>query len=66
MKFSGDLVLAVMDEDGESQLYSSILEINQIDNSWKAGVPTISMQKNMNDSSGKMQRLRLNIQMPGV
>ena len=27
VKFGGDIILAVMDEDGVSQVYSSILEI---------------------------------------
>jgi hypothetical protein len=30
-------------------------------NSWRAGVPTISMQKYLLDGSGNMERLRLNI-----
>ena len=34
--------------------------------SWRAGVPTISMQKHFYDGSGKLERLRLNILLPGV
>lgn len=66
MRYGGDLIIAVMDEDGFSQVYSSIVEINAMQNSWTAGVPTISMQKFLLDGSGKMEQLRLKIDMPGV
>lgn len=39
--YKGDLIIAVMDEDGVSQVYSTIKEINEMQNSWTAGVPTI-------------------------
>lgn len=64
--FKGDLIVAVMDADGVSQVYSTIKEINVMQNSWKAGVPTISMQKTLLDGSGKLESLRLNVEMPGV
>ena len=41
--YGGDLIIAVMDQDGVSQVYSTIKEINEMQNSWSAGVPTISM-----------------------
>lgn len=66
MRYSGDIIIAVMGEDGSSQVYSSIVEINAMQNSWTAGVPTISMQKFLLDGSGKMEQIRLNIQMPGI
>ena len=66
MLFKGDLILAVMDSDGESQVYSTVKEINEMQNSWKAGVPTISMQKKFLDGSGKLEEIRLNVIMPGV
>lgn len=66
MIFTGDLILAVMDENGQSQVYSTHREINEMQNSWSAGVPIISMQKYQHDGSGKLERLRLNIQLPGI
>lgn len=65
MLFSGDLILAVMDEDGVSQVYSTIREINEMQNSWSAGVPTIAMSK-YHGSDNKLNKLRLSVQMPGV
>lgn len=34
--------------------------------SWRAGVPFITMQKYQIDGSGKLERLRLNIDLPGI
>jgi len=64
--FSGDLILAVMDADGQSQVYSTNREINAMQNSWSAGAPTISLQKYLFQGSGKLERLRLNVLLPGV
>ena len=41
--FTGDLIIAVMDDDGQSQIYSTQQEINEMQNSWQAGVPIISI-----------------------
>ena len=60
------MILAVMDDDGQSQIYSTNRDINAMQSSWSAGVPTISMQKHFYEESGKLQRLRLNVIMPGV
>ena len=66
VSFTGDLILAVMDEDGMSQIYSTNLDINAMQNSWTAGVPTISMQKYLYQGSGKLERLHLNVLLPGI
>ena len=60
------MIIAVMDEDGQSQIYSTNRDINAMQSSWRAGVPTISMQKHFYDGSGKLERLRLNVLLPGV
>ena len=64
--FTGDLIVAVMDDNGQSQVFSTNRDINKMQNSWSAGVPTISMQKHLKDGSGKMERLRLNVVLPGI
>ena len=63
--FSGDLIIAVMDEDGVSQVYSTIREINEMQNPWSAGVPTIAMSK-YHSSNNKLNKLRLSVAMPGI
>ena len=64
--FTGDMILAVMDEDGLSQVYSTTMEINEMQSSWKAGVPFITMQKSQLNGSGKLESLRLNVELPGI
>ena len=60
------MIIAVMDENGQSQVYSTNREINDMQNSWQAGVPIISMQRYLMDGNGKLEKLRLNVQLPGI
>ena len=57
-----------MDAEGQSGVYSTVLEINQLQDSWPGGVPFITMQQATNDNhkDEKMTSLRLNIEIPGV
>ena len=55
-----------MDEDGQSGVYSTVLEINQLQESWPGGVPFITMQRKKNHKDNKLTSLRLNIDIPGI
>ena len=65
-QFNGELVIALMDADGQSGIYSTVLAINELQDSWPGGVPFITMERETSHVDGKLTALRLNIDIPGV
>lgn len=55
-----------MDADGQSGVFSTVHGINELQDSWPAGVPFITMQQQTNHKDRRMTSLSLNIEIPGV
>ena len=44
MKFTGNIIIAVLDSYGNSGIFSSVIEINDVEaDAWEGSVPTIKL-----------------------
>ena len=66
VRFDGELLIAVMDAEGRSGVYSTIEAIGQLHEPWQYGVPFISMQRKTNHEINKLDSLKLSIDIPGM
>lgn len=67
MEFTGNIVIAVLDSQGNSMVYSSSKEINDLESAnWRAGVPTIALRRIYTDGADKIDTFRFNLDLPGV
>ena len=66
VRFAGDLLIGVLDEDGRSGIFSTNLGINDMQNHWYGGVPTVVLDKELNFDDQKMSSMTLSIDLNGV
>lgn len=67
VEFTGNIVIAVLDSQGNSGIYSSSKEINDMEaDAWLGGVPFISIRRFYNNKDRKIEKFRMTIDLPGV
>lgn len=67
MEFNGTMIIAVMDSDGNSGVYSSSKLINDLESTnWKGGVPTITLRRTDDQARDKIENFRFNIELTGI
>ena len=67
MKFTGNIIIAVLDSYGNSGIYSSVKEINDVEaDAWEGSVPTIKLQRELNVNDGRISNCKFLIDMTGV
>ena len=67
MDFTGKIIVAVLDSSGNSGIYSTIKEINDLEaDAWNGGVPTIKLRSTPNPKDGRMDNFKFQLDLTGM
>ena len=66
VRFGGDLIVGVLDDEGRSGLFSTNLGINNLQNHWYGGVPTVTLDTEIDIDDLKLKQMTLVIDLNGV
>lgn len=59
MDFTGRIIVAVLDSSGNSGIYSTVKEINDLEaDAWNGSVPTIKLRSNPNPKDSRMDNFK--------
>jgi hypothetical protein len=57
--FTGRIIVAVLDSSGNSGIFSTVKEINDLEaDAWYGSVPTIKLRSNPNQKDGRMDNFK--------
>ena len=66
MEFTGNIIIAVLDNKGNSGIYSTVKEINDMESdAWQGGVPSIAIRRTYNPKDQLVESFEFSIKLIG-